>query len=70
MAKVLDAHAFHEAILNTKKNIAVQQKMVSQIGNSVDGIIALESSFKGEGGEKIRQFYQECHKPFLMFYTI
>jgi hypothetical protein len=70
MAKVLDAHAFHEAILNTKRNIAVQQKMVSQIGKSVDGIIALDSSLKGEGGEKIRQFYQECHKPFLMFYSL
>ncbi|MBY0030411.1 LXG domain-containing protein [Priestia aryabhattai] len=70
MAKVLDAHAFREAILNTKRNIAVQQKMVSQIGKSVDGIIALDSSLKGEGGEKIRQFYQECHKPFLMFYSL
>ncbi|RBP89907.1 WXG superfamily protein probably secreted by type VII secretion system [Cytobacillus firmus] len=29
--------------------------------------MSLEDAFKGQGGQAIRAYYQECHQPFLQF---
>ncbi len=41
---------------------------MNQIKEAVTNLIALEESLKGAGGNAIRGFYEECHKPFLLFY--
>ncbi|MGE8078328.1 T7SS effector LXG polymorphic toxin [Peribacillus loiseleuriae] len=41
---------------------------MNQIKEAVTNLIALEDSLKGEGRNAIRGFYEECHKPFLLFY--
>ncbi|WP_411197859.1 T7SS effector LXG polymorphic toxin [Sporosarcina sp. ANT_H38] len=38
------------------------------IKTAVEGLVALEDSLKGQGGDAIRAFYAECHLPFLQFF--
>ncbi|WP_399627935.1 ribonuclease YeeF family protein [Sporosarcina sp. SG10008] len=38
------------------------------IETAVEGLVALEDSLKGQGGDAIRAFYAECHLPFLQFF--
>lgn len=45
-----------------------QEKGIQKIHSDVNGVIGLEDSLKGEGGEAIRSFYDDCHIPFLTFY--
>lgn len=39
---------------------------VKQIQQAIEGFISLDNQFKGEGAERIRSFYQECHLPLLL----
>ena len=48
--------------------------MLDRLGNemetidrAVQGLVAMEDSLKGEGGNAIRTFYADCHLPFLQF---
>ena len=36
--------------------------------NTVQGLVAMDDSLKGEGGDAIRSFYEECHLPFTLFF--
>ncbi|WP_399627925.1 T7SS effector LXG polymorphic toxin [Sporosarcina sp. SG10008] len=38
------------------------------IETAVEGLVAMEDSLKGQGGDAIRAFYAECHLPFLQFF--
>lgn len=38
--------------------LGTEMKLIEQ---SIEGLVALEDSLKGEGGNAIRSFYEECH---------
>ena len=40
------------------------------IHQAVQGVVAMEDSLKGEGGNAIRAFYADCHLPFLQFFKL
>ncbi|MDF2065910.1 LXG domain-containing protein [Bacillus sp. Cr_A10] len=67
--KVLDVNPFHEGL---KRNITLLTRLdteMNSIKSSIEGLVALENSLKGEGGNAIRAFYNDCHIPFLQFFT-
>ncbi|MER2089872.1 MAG: LXG domain-containing protein, partial [Sporosarcina sp.] len=67
--KVLDVHPF---LYGLRQNIAMLNRLgneMESIHRSVEGLVALEDSLKGEGGNAIRAFYADCHLPFLQFFT-
>lgn len=67
--KILDVHALDKGIDGTKKNIQACNEQVETIQKAIEGVISLESSFKGKAAESIRMFYATCHKPFLLYMT-
>ncbi|MDA1475259.1 T7SS effector LXG polymorphic toxin [Bacillus changyiensis] len=68
--KTLDVKALREGIDKTLDELKVQSKEINKIKKNVDGIVALDDALKGKGGEAIRNFYEECHTPFLRFYDL
>ncbi|TQR21293.1 ribonuclease YeeF family protein [Psychrobacillus vulpis] len=67
--KVLDISPFHDGL---QRNIQMLNRIEGEmkaIESSIDGLVALEDSLKGEGGNAIRSFYNDCHLPFLQFFT-
>lgn len=65
--KVLDVEALHKGIDATIEKLISLQDQMKQVENDVKGLVALDDSFKGEGGQAIRSYYQESHEPFLAF---
>lgn len=68
--KVLDVHPFQDGL---RQNIAMLDRLgneMESIHMSVEGLVALEDSLKGEGGNAIRAFYADCHLPFLQFFKL
>lgn len=43
---------------------------IDSIHKSKEGLVAMEDVLKGEGGNAIRSFYQECHLPSLQFFML
>ncbi|OMI29058.1 hypothetical protein BTA31_04755 [Bacillus haynesii] len=66
--KTLDVQALHKAIDQTLEQIKHQSDEIAKVKKSVDGITSLDDALKGKGGDAIRNFYEECHTPFLQFY--
>ncbi|MCU4668058.1 LXG domain-containing protein [Bacillus paralicheniformis] len=66
--KTLDVQALHKAIDQTLEQLKHQSDEIVKVKKSVDGITSLDDALKGKGGDAIRNFYEECHTPFLQFY--
>ena len=67
--KVLDVSPFEEGL---QKNITMLSRLEGEmkaIETAVGGLVALDDSLKGQGGNAIRAFYNDCHMPFLQFFT-
>lgn len=68
--KVLEIHSFKEGI---HRNIAMLDRLGTEmdaIQQTVQGLVVMEDSLKGEGGNAIRAFYAECHLPFQQFFKL
>ncbi|HJF31857.1 MAG TPA: LXG domain-containing protein [Sporosarcina psychrophila] len=66
--KVLDVSPFAEGL---QKNITMLSRLEGEmkaIETAVGGLVALDDSLKGQGGNAIRAFYNDCHMPFLQFF--
>ncbi|WP_019240861.1 MULTISPECIES: LXG domain-containing protein [Bacillus] len=63
--KVLEVNILQSGIDKVKNDLNIQEKQLQQIEQSIQGIIDLQDSFKGEGGQAIRGFYESYHLPFL-----
>ncbi|MFC0190096.1 LXG domain-containing protein [Fictibacillus aquaticus] len=68
--KTLDASSLISGIDNILNKLAVQSEKMQQIEEAVRGLTELGESLKGNGGDAIKSFYQECHLPFLSYYQI
>ncbi|MED1739328.1 T7SS effector LXG polymorphic toxin [Bacillus swezeyi] len=66
--KTLDVQALHNAIDQTLEQLKQQSDEIAKVKKSVDGITSLDDALKGKGGDAIRNFYEECHTPFLKFF--
>ncbi|MGQ5178145.1 T7SS effector LXG polymorphic toxin [Bacillus halotolerans] len=66
--KTLDVHALHEGIQHTIEKLAKQKQQLEKLEKSVEHLAGMKDALKGKGGDAIRTFYEECHKPFLLFF--
>ncbi|WHX88036.1 T7SS effector LXG polymorphic toxin [Bacillus paralicheniformis] len=66
--KTLDVQALHKAIDHTLEQLKQQSEEIVNLKKCVEGITSLNDALKGKGGDAIRNFYKECHTPFLQFY--
>ena len=65
--KVLDVNHLQTGIDHAIKDIESFYDQISAMQRAVRDFHALDDALKGEGGEAIRAFYNECHQPFLIF---
>lgn len=66
--KVLDAENFHSGLARSITMLTRLDTEMKTIETSIQGLIQLEESLKGQGGNAIRTFYRDCHMPFLQFF--
>ncbi|PRP50819.1 transposase [Bacillus halotolerans] len=66
--KTLDVHALHEGIQHTIEKLDKQKQQLEKLEKSVEHLVGMKDALKGKGGDAIRTFYEECHKPFLLFF--
>ncbi|TYS58575.1 hypothetical protein FZC74_12275 [Sutcliffiella horikoshii] len=66
--KILEVESLHMELQSMLEKLELQKEAVEKIHNDVMGIVGLEDSLKGQGGQAIRAFYQDCHIPFLTYY--
>ncbi|GGA19223.1 ribonuclease YeeF family protein [Psychrobacillus lasiicapitis] len=66
--KVLDVNPFHEGLQRNIQMLSRIEEEMKAIQLAVDGLVAMEDSFKGEGAQAIRSFYDNCHLPLLHFF--
>jgi hypothetical protein len=66
--KTLEVASLRSGIDQMIDKLNVHEEQINQIQVNVKGIISLEDSLKGSGGQSIRSFYQDCHDSFLSFY--
>lgn len=67
--KVLDVNTFQEGLDRNLNRITRLESEMKQIETSIQGLTHLEESLKGQGGEALRGFYENCHLPFLAFFN-
>ena len=67
--KVLDVESLVSGIEATVKGIDDQQENITQVSKHVNDVISLDEAFAGKGAEAIKSFYQDCHVPFLLYYS-
>ncbi|MGQ5110963.1 T7SS effector LXG polymorphic toxin [Bacillus halotolerans] len=66
--KTLDVHALYEGIQHTIEKLDKQKQQLEKLEKSVEHLAGMKDALKGKGGDAIRTFYEECHKPFLLFF--
>ncbi|SEJ42840.1 LXG domain of WXG superfamily protein [Bhargavaea ginsengi] len=66
--KVLDVQQFHEGLHRNIEKLNRLEEEIQGIKQAVEELVLLEDALKGEGGNAIRAFYQECHLPLLDFF--
>ena len=66
--KLLDVMDLISGVQLTSDNLSILKEQFKQVQTAIKEIITLEDSFKGEGGQSIRTFYQECHLPLVLFF--
>ncbi|MEK4715678.1 MULTISPECIES: ribonuclease YeeF family protein [Sporosarcina] len=66
--KVVDVSPFHDGLRRNNTMLNRLENEMKAIETAVEGLVAMEDSLKGQGGDAIRAFYAECHLPFLQFF--
>ncbi|MFD5854193.1 T7SS effector LXG polymorphic toxin [Cytobacillus pseudoceanisediminis] len=64
--KLLDVRDLISGVKLTSDKLSILKEQIKQVQTAIEEIITLEDTFKGEGGQSIRTFYQECHLPLLL----
>ncbi|WP_368196739.1 T7SS effector LXG polymorphic toxin [Bacillus pumilus] len=68
--KTLDVFELKNGIDQTLNKLKQQSQNVKSLEKQINQIISLDSALKGEAGQAIKDFYMECHIPFLQFFQI
>ena len=66
--KILDVQPFHDGLQRNINMLSRLEGEVTAIQTAVQGLVAMEETLKGEGGNAIRTFYNDCHLPFMHFF--
>ncbi|SOC44180.1 T7SS effector LXG polymorphic toxin [Ureibacillus acetophenoni] len=67
--KVLDVNNFQQGLERNLSRLRRLESEMKQIETAIQGLTNLEESLKGQGGEALRGFYENCHLPFLEFFN-
>lgn len=68
--KILDVDLLQDGL---KRNMAMLERLRNETENierTVSGLVEMDELLKGVGGNTIRDFYAECHLPFLQFFQL
>ncbi|MBT2262155.1 T7SS effector LXG polymorphic toxin [Bacillus safensis] len=68
--KTLDVIELKNGIDQTLTKLKQQSHNVKSLEKQINQIISLDGALKGEAGQAIKDFYTECHIPFLQFFQI
>ncbi|MFP7467026.1 T7SS effector LXG polymorphic toxin [Bacillus safensis] len=68
--KTLDVFELKNGIDQTLNKLKQQSHNVKSLEKQINQIISLDGALKGEAGQAIKDFYIECHIPFLQFFQI
>ncbi|KEP31992.1 T7SS effector LXG polymorphic toxin [Bacillus safensis] len=68
--KTLDVFELKNGIDQTLNKLKQQSHNVKSLEKQINQIISLDGALKGEAGQAIKDFYMECHIPFLQFFQI
>lgn len=68
--KTLDVFELKNGIDQTLNKLKQQSHNVKSLEKQINQIISLDGALKGEAGQAIKDFYTECHIPFLQFFQI
>ena len=63
--KVLEISTLQTGMDTVEKDLDVQKQQLQQIEQSIQAFVDLRDSFKGLGGQSIRQFFESYHLSFL-----
>ncbi|MBU5468211.1 LXG domain-containing protein [Virgibacillus sp. MSJ-26] len=66
--KSLDVENLQTGVNQTKSDIENLTEQLQTIEKSVLNFSSLDDELKGQGGEAIRSYYQDCHLPFLEYF--
>ncbi|WP_404448231.1 LXG domain-containing protein [Sutcliffiella horikoshii] len=66
--KILEVNSLQTELQSMLEKLELQKEAMEKVHNDVMGIVGLEDALKGQGGQAIRSFYQDCHIPFLTYY--
>ncbi|SDM41555.1 LXG domain of WXG superfamily protein [Psychrobacillus sp. OK028] len=66
--KILDVQPFQDGIQRNTNMLTRLEGEITAIQTAVQGLVAMEETLKGEGGNAIRSFYNDAHLPFLHFF--
>ena len=66
--KVLQVSSFNAGLQREKEWLTKLEGEMKAIQQAIDGFVALEDSLKGQGGNALRAFYNDCHLPFILFF--
>ncbi|MCM3087974.1 T7SS effector LXG polymorphic toxin [Bhargavaea ginsengi] len=67
---MLDVAPFEEGLARNKDTLSRLESEMTLIMDSVRELVQLNEALKGQGGDAIRRFYQECHLPFLEYFLL
>ncbi len=67
--KVLDVNTFQQGLERNVNRLTRLETEMKQIEITIKGLTNLEESLKGQGGEALRGYYENCHLPFLEFFN-
>ncbi|MER2090553.1 MAG: LXG domain-containing protein [Sporosarcina sp.] len=68
--KIVDVGPFQEGLQRNQAMLGRLEGEMKAIESSIQGLVALEDSLKGQGGDAIRMFYSECHLPFVQYFLV
>lgn len=66
--KILDVPPFHDGLQGNINMLTRLEGEMNAIQTAIQGLVAMEETLKGEGGNAIRSFYNDAHLPFLHFF--
>lgn len=66
--KILDVDGFQKGIKEIEETLSSQKKQADQVAKAIQSFTDLDETFKGKGGNAIRDFYRNMHIPFLEQY--
>lgn len=65
--KVIEVNSLQEGTNYTVNQIGTVQDQIETVRKAMNDFTALNDELRGQGGEALRAFYEECHQPFLIF---